>query len=125
MGKRRGRPPSVGSGPGPEACVNPECGKVMVVQSRGLCRACYNVASLRKRFGRHYGPRSDGKETTAELDAMIAVQMRPENLPPWWNDPDPDDVDGDGNVIPAGVVPWVLPVFNVRGGRVVKKGMSR
>ncbi len=51
---------------------------------RGLCRHCWDRPGIRNRFRpiRPTGP--TGEPTAAEIDAMIAERMKPENLPAWW-----------------------------------------
>lgn len=55
---------------------------------RGLCFACYFDPAVRKLYPSisAYAPNcakpNEGEPTEAELDAIIAEQMR--CLPPWW-----------------------------------------
>jgi len=35
--------------------------------------------------GQRFGDKPKPEPTMAELDAMIAEQLKPENLPPWWH----------------------------------------
>lgn len=55
---------------------------------RGLCNRCWRDFAIRRLYpaGRGGGDTSDhsGDMTEAELDALIAEQLRPENLPDWW-----------------------------------------
>lgn len=52
----------------------------------GLCRTCYDVPEIRVKYVKHAARKAvDNTEmTTEELDAMIAEQTKPENLPDWW-----------------------------------------
>ena len=52
--------------------------------NRGLCRHCWDRPGIRNRYReiRPTGP--TGEPTAAEIDAMIAERMKPENLPAWW-----------------------------------------
>ena len=58
------------------------CQRRKKVCPRGLCFACYHTPSIR----RMYPPTSKfvtrGEPTMAELDALIARQMK--CLPSWW-----------------------------------------
>ena len=51
---------------------------------RGLCGRCYETPGVRALYPA--GPREPdpGEMTDSELDALIAEQLRPENLPDWW-----------------------------------------
>jgi hypothetical protein len=60
------------------------CGKKKVNRPRGLCWACYYTPGVKELYPvtSKFAPRDE--PTEAELEAMIAEQMRPENLPDWW-----------------------------------------
>ncbi len=49
---------------------------------RGLCRFCYDQPSVRRLYPKLERPALAG-ETAADLDALIAQQMK--CLPAWWN----------------------------------------
>jgi hypothetical protein len=72
------------------------CSRAAYLKARGLCHPCYRVKKTRDLYpalpcrgrDRPARPRqADGttdRMTEAELDAVIAEQSRPENLPAWW-----------------------------------------
>lgn len=70
------------------------CSRRKVNRPRGLCWKCYYCPGVREMYGpRGAAGRAGAKQhepepTEEELDAMIAEQSKPENLPPWWNDKD-------------------------------------
>lgn len=69
------------------ACVH--CGEVRFVQGRGLCQPCHKKPEIRSQYPlrsrRHDGAQpGDPEPTLAELEALIAEQSKPENLPDWW-----------------------------------------
>lgn len=65
--------------------------RAAVKQKRGLCMACYCDKAVRVLYPKRRGPWDKDEDdatanmTDAELDALIAEQMKPENLPPWWD----------------------------------------
>lgn len=74
-------------------CVS--CGKRSGCRPRGLCDRCRYPSDRHDhaagRGGKGYGgPKLSREPTEAELDELIAYQMRPENLPPWWKEDDRD-----------------------------------
>jgi hypothetical protein len=75
----------------PARCLH--CGGPTGVNGRrGLCRPCYNTPGVRKLYRRDKRCGGLGREPTEEeLDAMIAEQMRPENLPSWWHNDAKDE----------------------------------
>lgn len=61
------------------------CGRETKSRQGNLCRGCYYRPDLRRKY------EGDGDEMTeAELDAMIAEQMK--NLPSWWNEVELDEL---------------------------------
>lgn len=74
-----------------------DCGKRAQFR-RGLCGACYADGATRERYGdrRAFNGAADDS-TEAELDALIAERMRPENLPAWWPKDGRKDVDPEGD----------------------------
>lgn len=63
------------------------CGKNGRSYSNGLCIKCNTIPEARKKFphpniGKKYPAHKE--PTLAELDALIAERMKPENLPDWW-----------------------------------------
>lgn len=62
------------------------CGRVtQATRPRGLCYRCFDDVKIRRQY-RAYA-RWSGDEvdpTEAELDALIAERMKPENLTKWW-----------------------------------------
>ena len=62
------------------------CGAVRWVRARRLCSACYDRPAVRELYPSRRS-RTSGFErepTEAELDALIAEQMR--CLPAWWGE---------------------------------------
>lgn len=59
-----------------------------VKHKRGLCLSCYCDRAVRALYPRRRHPWSKEDTTAdmtdAELDALIAEQLKPENLPSWW-----------------------------------------
>lgn len=63
-------------------------------RGRGLCPRCFDDEAVRESYpqqkrgpkpGTVYKPRAEETEPTEEeLNAMIAEQSKPENLPHWW-----------------------------------------
>lgn len=76
------------------------CKKERMLCGRGLCSYCWHKPEVRVKFPSRQGSRrkDDGRgerePTMAEVEAVIAEQMRPENLPAWW--PRKGEVDHDG-----------------------------
>lgn len=67
------------------------CGRVRRIQGRGLCWSCNRDRTIRNQYPllrpRNMADDYDGSEPTMEeLDAIIAEQMKPENLPDWWHE---------------------------------------
>lgn len=60
------------------------CGTRPASKARGLCFGCYKNRAVRDLYPKRRA-QADGGPTEAELDAMIAEQMRPENLPKWFH----------------------------------------
>jgi hypothetical protein len=58
-----------------------------VNRPRGLCWVCYYTPGLKEGYGagKTKPMGLDHEPTEAELDALIAEQMKPENLPGWWD----------------------------------------
>jgi len=105
-----------------QTCVNPECGKAMGVQSRGLCRDCWRVPEIWEKFRHLYPARKQGEDVTMEdLDRIEAEQRL--CLPTWWKDEKPED-EGD-DALDEGAVPWVVPYVVLRQSRVDRKGRDR
>lgn len=74
-----------------QSVVCPNCGNPKgVKKQRGLCDRCYSAPEIREKYPPLGKPRTysqlNHEPTIADLDAMIAEQMKPENLPPWWED---------------------------------------
>lgn len=70
-------------------CVH--CQKRLAKRPRGLCWGCHSNLEIRalyppKGAAGQYGSTGHTyhEPSEAELDAMIAEQMKPENLPRWW-----------------------------------------
>jgi hypothetical protein len=67
------------------------CVKRKANRPRGMCWACYYTPGVREMYepqsaaGRA-GARGHREPTMAEVEATIAEQSKPENLPKWWND---------------------------------------
>lgn len=72
----------------PAACRH--CSHPKVTRPRGLCWSCYSAPAVRRLYPPGGGNPAtakfapQGEPTAAELEATIAEQSRPENLPPWW-----------------------------------------
>lgn len=62
-----------------------------IQDKRLLCFACYMTPAIRRLYPSRVA--NENRETMEELDALIAEQMRPENLPSWWNRPYAQDDD--------------------------------
>lgn len=62
------------------------CGSLRPHHGRGLCSVCYQKKEVRQKYPTTLEYR---EPTDDELEAMIAKQR--ENLPPWWNEPDPEE----------------------------------
>ncbi len=65
------------------------CHRFRSLQGRGLCAMCHRTPAIRELYPRIFPMQNgalDHEPTEAELDAMIEEQMRPENLPPWWDE---------------------------------------
>lgn len=73
------------------------CGrrKPMTGYRRGLCYLCFNDRSIRGQYPTGSGRTHHGEPTEAELDALIAEQMK--CLPPWWHDSQRRFLEGDAN----------------------------
>lgn len=74
------------------AAVCVHCRKGTVNRPRGLCWTCYYAPGVRdlhpstSKHAPHCPSNGPGREPTmAELDAMVAEQVR--NLPDWWHEP--------------------------------------
>ncbi len=72
----------------------------LTIQVRGLCGRCAldpAVKALYPSRARDYCTGHGADMTAAELDALIAERLKPENRPSWWpidgvdTDPDGDD----------------------------------
>ena len=59
------------------------CQQNKACRPRKLCNACYDDLAIRHQYApiENHAPLN---ETEADLDALIAEQSKPENLPPWW-----------------------------------------
>jgi hypothetical protein len=66
------------------------CGAAKGSRPRGLCSRCYFDRAIRPLYPVHEGdpgrsPKNRYREPTAEeVEALIAEQLKPENLPAWW-----------------------------------------
>lgn len=60
-------------------CIHCRCRAVF---RRGICRTCHTDLRIRFRHERHNQPEDD--VTAAEVEATVAEQSKPENLPAWW-----------------------------------------
>lgn len=64
------------------------CGSQVVNGRRGLCNRHWRIVSIRNKYPRLQtgGDTTDNSAhmTEEELDALIAEQSKPENLPSWW-----------------------------------------
>lgn len=64
-------------------CIH--CHSESAGRARGLCWRCYQTKGIREQYPTQIVRTFDHEPSMAELNALIAEQMRPENLPPWWN----------------------------------------
>ncbi len=62
------------------------CTKGKVNRPRGLCWRCYYTPGVKALYGITHKFAPKPEPTEAELEALIAEQSKPENLPAWWND---------------------------------------
>ncbi len=62
------------------------CRKGKVNRPRGLCWNCYYTPGVKALYPITSKFATKREPTAAELDAMVAEQMKPENLPAWWDD---------------------------------------
>ena len=54
-------------------------------QARGLCWRCYRDLTVRRLYPQDpRAKRPEHEPTEEELEALIAEQSKPENLPGWW-----------------------------------------
>ncbi len=69
------------------------CLKNKAYAKRGLCSACYTryrdlyppaTRGVPRGQGRYFPSSGRPEETMEEVEALIAEQLKPENLPPWW-----------------------------------------
>lgn len=62
---------------------------------RGLCYKCERTPEIAAQYPStsNYRNHADKHETLADLEALIAERLRPENLPSWWNAAWGEDVD--------------------------------
>lgn len=65
-------------------CRHCRAGKVN--RPRGLCWNCYYTPGVKALYPVTSKFAAKPEPTEAELDAMIAEQSKPENLPSWWNE---------------------------------------
>mgnify|MGYP000199101837 FL=1 len=68
-------------------------------RSRGLCHLCFDDPATRARYpdGREANGGKENDMSMEEVEALIAEQMRPENLPAWWPKDGVRDVDPEGD----------------------------
>jgi hypothetical protein len=64
------------------------CGQHEANRAKGLCWSCWRKPGVKEMYPTSkYCPHSVSEQMTMEeLDALIAEQSKPENLPAWWND---------------------------------------
>lgn len=64
------------------------CRQIVAIYSRQICRKCYRDPDVLAKYPTDYHrvKQEEGlhEPTMAEVEAMIAEQMKPENLPSWW-----------------------------------------
>jgi hypothetical protein len=60
------------------------CRKRPVNRPCGLCWGCYYAPGVKELYPSTSKFRAKREPTMAELEALIAEQSRPENLPAWW-----------------------------------------
>jgi len=62
---------------------------------RWLCVGCFADRAIREKYPTKHGTTKYGEPTEAELNQMIAEQMR--CLPPWWHESQKRFQEGDAN----------------------------
>ncbi len=61
------------------------CTNNKAFRPRGLCKTCYDNLEIRNCYQKLIDYNDHTKDmTTEQLDAIIAEQSKPENLPKWW-----------------------------------------